>query len=241
MMVWFIILVSGAYLLGSVPVSNIAAKLSKGIDLREYGTGQVGGGNLWRMTSWKVALPVTLFDIFKGVVMVLAAHSIGLDISRQLVVGVAVIIGHNWSVFLRFGGGRGLGTAGGVVIILPIINEITPWVTIAFVGIIVIGRLVMRSSPLPVLIAFTTLPITSWWLDMSLSVTLVFLVVLIVVVVKRLMAQSIAETGSISKRRIFFYRLLYDRDIPDRKAWMYRKPKQHNVYEFPGRGKYRRV
>ena len=225
MTLWFIILVLGAYLLGSVPVSNIAAKLSKGIDLREYGTGQVGGGNLWRMTSWEVALPVTLFDIFKGAVMVLAADSIGLDISRQLIVGMAAIIGHNWSVFLRFNGGRGLGTAGGVVIILPIINEITPWATIAFVAIIVIGRLVMHSSPLPVLIAFATLPVTSWWWDMSLSVMLVFLVILIVVVLKRLMAQGTAETVSISKRRLFLYRLLYDRDIPDRKAWMYRKPK----------------
>ncbi len=66
MTVWFALLVLGAYLLGTVPTSYLAAKLSRGIDLRQYGTGQVGGGNLWRMTSWKLGLPVGLFDLSKG-------------------------------------------------------------------------------------------------------------------------------------------------------------------------------
>jgi len=229
--VWFVILVSGAYLLGSVPLSYIAAKLSKGIDLREYGTSQVGGGNLWRMTSWKLAAPVGLFDVTKGMVMILAAESMGIDVTRQLIVGVAAIIGHNWPIFLRFHGGRGIGTAAGVIIILPIIGSTTPWLTITFIAIIIVGVLIMRSSPLPVLIAVAALPATSWWLHEPLSVTMGFLAMLLIVVIKRLTAQRSAEMVSTSRRWLFLYRLLYDRDIPDRKAWMYRKPAETNATE----------
>lgn len=231
MTVWFVILVSGAYLLGSVPLSYIAAKLSKGIDLREYGTGQVGGGNLWRMTSWKVALPVGLFDLAKGMVMVLAANSMGMDGTQQLTAGLATIIGHNWPIFLHFHGGRGIGTAAGVVIILTIIGNITPWLTITLIAIIAVGVLIMRSSPLPVLIAFAALPITSWWLHEPLSVTMGFLAMLLIVVIKRLTAQRSAEMVSTSRGWLFLYRLLFDRDTPNRKTWMHRKPAETNVTE----------
>ncbi len=231
MTVWFVILVSGAYLLGSVPLSYIAAKLSKGIDLREYGTGQVGGGNLWRMISWKLAVPVGLFDVTKGMMMVLVAESAGMDVTRQLTVGLAAIIGHDWPIFLRFHGGRGIGTAAGVIIILTIIDSITPWLTITFIAIIAVGILIMRSSPLPVLIAFAILPVTSWWLHEPLSVTMGFLAMLLIVVIKRLTAQRSAEMVSTSRRWLWLYRLLFDRDIPDRKAWMYRKPAETNVTE----------
>ncbi len=231
MTVWFVILVSGAYLLGSLPLSYIVAKLSKGIDLREYGTGQVGGGNLWRMTSWKLAVPVGLFDVAKGAVMVLVAESVGMNATQQLIVGVAAIIGHNWPIFLRFHGGRGIGTAAGVVIILAIIGSITPWLTITFIATIIAGMLILRSSPLPVLIAVATLPVTSWWLHEPLSVTMGFLAMLLIVVIKRLTAQRSAEMASTRRRWLFLYRLLFDRDIPDRKTWMYRKPAETDVTE----------
>ena len=70
MTVEFILLIIAAYLLGSVPASYLVAKWWRGIDLRQYGTGQAGGGNLWRMTSWRLGLPVGIFDLSKGLVMV---------------------------------------------------------------------------------------------------------------------------------------------------------------------------
>ncbi|MEE8318062.1 MAG: glycerol-3-phosphate acyltransferase, partial [Dehalococcoidales bacterium] len=66
MAIW-IGLIVGAYILGSVPVSYLVARLCYGLDLREYGTGQMGGGNLWRMTSWRLGLPVGVFDLSKGI------------------------------------------------------------------------------------------------------------------------------------------------------------------------------
>ena len=92
MAIEFVLLVLGAYLLGSVPVSYLAARFSRGIDLRQYGTGQVGAGNLWRMTSWRLGLPVGIFDLGKGIAMVWVAQLVGLGIAQQVTVGSATKI-----------------------------------------------------------------------------------------------------------------------------------------------------
>ena len=179
MTIWFALLTIGAYLLGSVPASYLAAKLFRGMDLRHYGTGQVGGGNLWRMTSWKLGLPVGIFDSCKGLVMVWAAQAAGLTVAQQLAIGSAAIIGHNWPIFLRFSGGRGIGTTMGVVLILPIINSVTPWASVAFFAIIIIGSIVLRSSPLPALAAAVALPSVSWGAQETLPVTRGYLAILV--------------------------------------------------------------
>ncbi len=231
MSIW-LALVLGAYLLGSVPVSYIVAKLSRGIDLRQYGTGQVGAGNLWRLTSWRLALPIAIFDLIKGLVMVWVAQLMGLDVTQQLAVGLAAIIGHNWPVFLRFSGGRGVGTTIGVIIILPIINDMTLWGTVAFLTILIIGTLIMRSSPVPVFVGVAVLPLASWFYE-PLSVTLGFLAMFLIIVIKRLTALGSGEAVLVSKRRLLFNRLLFDRDIMDRKAWMYRVPPEAGSTEPP--------
>ena len=223
MTIWFVLLALGTYLLGSVPASYLAAKWLRGIDLRQYGTSQVGAGNLWRMTSWKLGLPVGIFDLTKGLAMVWVAKLVGLDIAQQLVVGLAAIIGHNWSVFLHFSGGRGIGTTMGVILILPLINDMTPWASVAFFTILIIGSLIMRSSPLPVFAGIAMVPLVSWWFQEPLPVTLGFLTIFFIIVVKRLTAPRSADAVSIGKRQLLLNRLLFDRDVRDRKAWMYRK------------------
>lgn len=221
MAIWFALIIA-AYLLGSVPAAYLVARF-RGIDLRQYGTGQAGAGNLWRLTSWRLGLPVGVFDFSKGWVMVWAAQSVGLDIAQQLMVGLAAIIGHNWSVFLRFSGGRGVGTTIGVIFILPIINEMTPWATIAFFSFLVIGSIMLRSSPLPVLAGVMTMPVVSSFYE-PLLVTLGFLAIFLIIVIRRLTAPRAAEAISVSKGRLLLNRLLFDRDIMDRKVWLYRMP-----------------
>lgn len=224
MTIWFILLTTGAYLLGSVPASYLAARLFRGIDLRQYGTGQVGGGNLWRMTSWKLGLPVGLFDLCKGMGMIWAAQAAGLTVAQQIVIGSAAIIGHNWPVFLRFSGGRGIGTTTGVILIIPLINNTTPWVSIAFFAISIIGSIVLRSSPLPVLAAAVALPSVSWGVQETLPVTLAYLTILAIIIIKRLTAPGSSDTTTVGKGQLILNRLLFDRDIRDKKVWMYRKP-----------------
>ena len=223
MTIWFVLLTLGAYLLGSVPASYLAAKLSRGIDLRQCGTGQVGGGNLWRMTSWKLGLPIGIFDLSKGLLMVLVAKLVGLDAGQQLVAGLAAIIGHNWPVFLRFSGGRGIGTTMGVILILPLINDVTLWAMVAFFAILIIGSIILRSSPLPALGGAVALPVVSWVFHDPILVTSAYLAIVLVIVIKRLTAPRSADATPVSKRQLLLNRLFFDRDIKDRKVWMYRE------------------
>ncbi len=222
MAIWFALILV-AYLLGSVPVTYLAARFARGIDIRQYGSGHLGGGNLWRMTSWKLGLPVIVFDLGKGMLMVWVAQILEMSVAQQLVVGAAAVVGHNWSIFLRFGGGRGIATSMGIVLIIPIINEMTPWPTITCFAFLATGFIILRSSPLPVLASVTSLPIVSAIYE-PLTTTLGFLTIFLIVVVKRLAAPKAAEATAISKKRMLLNRLLFDRDIMDRKTWMYRRP-----------------
>jgi len=222
--VWIILIIAG-YLLGSIPMSYLVARAARGIDLRKQGTGQVGGGNLWRMTSRKFGLSVGIYDFLKGMLMVWIASAQGLDAGQQLIVGLAVMVGHNWPVFLRFHGGRGIATLCGIAVMLPILNpnEVSPWPTVIGASTVILVTAIFRTSPLSVLLGAAFLPLTSWPFGSSIPVVMAFLAVFVVVVVKRLTAQPLPEGITISKRRLYMNRLLYDRDIADRGAWLHRK------------------
>jgi glycerol-3-phosphate acyltransferase PlsY len=222
MIVW-IILIIGAYLLGSVPLSYLVG-LSRGVDLRKHGTQQVGGGNLWRTTSRTLGLMVGIFDFLKGMLMVLIAWHLGLDAGQQLAVGLAAMVGHNWPVFLRFHGGRGVATGLGIIIILPLINEnIAPWATIAFFAAAVIVIIFTHRTPVPILAGMVMLPIISAVSDEPLAVTMGLMARTLIVIIKRLTAQPAMEARTIGTGRLIVNRLLYDRDIGDRKAWVHRR------------------
>jgi glycerol-3-phosphate acyltransferase PlsY len=217
----WIVLIIVAYLFGSVPISYLAGKM-RGIDLRKQGTRQVGGGNLWRMTSRKLGLIVGCFDFLKGILMVGVARHQGLDAGQQLVVGLAVIIGHNWPVFLHFHGGRGIATLLGLVVILPVLNDISPWPSVIAAGFTLVMTVIFRSSPLPVLISAASLPLTSRIFHSPTGVVTAFLAIFLVVVVKRLTAQPAPEKMQISRGRLIVNRLFFDRDIADRHVWVHR-------------------
>ncbi len=221
MAIWFALMLA-AYLLGSIPAAYFVARLVRGIDIRQHGTGQVGAGNLWRMTSWKLGLPAGAFDFGKGILMVWVAQVLGLGVTQQLMVGAAAVVGHNWSVFCHFGGGRGIATAIGVVLILPLINAVTPWPAVTCLACLAIGFIVLRSTPLPVLVSIASLPVVSAIYEPV--TTLGFLAIFLIVVIKRLVAPRAVEDTSIGRKRVLLNRLLFDRDIMDRKAWMYRRP-----------------
>ncbi len=219
--IWAILIV-GAYLLGSVPVSFLVAK-AHGVDLRSEGTKQVGSGHLWRATSRKYGLAIGLWDFGKGMIMVAIAHAVDMDIAQQVVVGLAAVVGHNWPVFLGFHGGRGAATTLGIVIIVPSINDSTAFPAIIAICIVVIGTVVVRSSPLPVFLSALSLPVTYWAFQEELNVIMAFLAIFLVLAIKRMTAQPMSKDLDISIKEILFNRLFFDRDIRDRKAWMFQK------------------
>lgn len=220
----FVILIVVSYLFGSVPLSYLTAR-SRGIDLRKQGSQQVGGGNLWRTTSRKLGLFVGIFDFLKGMLMIFIAWRVGLDAGLQFAVGLAAVVGHNWPVFLRFHGGRGIATTLGIIIILPCINveEITTWPLVAFFAFGTAGLVIARRTPVPVLIGLILLPIVSAIVHEPLSLTMGYLAMVLIIVVKRLTAQPITEKIKTGMGRVLLNRLFFDRDVRDRTAWVHRK------------------
>lgn len=118
-----------SYLVGSIPTSIIVAKLRKGIDIRQHGSGNAGGTNVIRVLGWKTGVFVILVDMAKGLfaTMVLARLMQGQipfenatpfdDFTVvQIIAGCAAILGHIWTLFAGFRGGKGIATAGGMLI-----------------------------------------------------------------------------------------------------------------------------
>jgi glycerol-3-phosphate acyltransferase PlsY len=114
---WFWILAS--YLLGAVPTSYLAARLFAGINLSEHGSQNLGATNLYRVLGWKYAIPVGLFDIAKGAIPVAVFGPLaGTEPWIPVLLGVAAVVGHVYSAFVRFRGGKGVATAAGAVLAL---------------------------------------------------------------------------------------------------------------------------
>ncbi len=110
-----------SYFLGSIPSSYCMGKLLRGIDLREHGSGNLGAANTYRVLGLKAAIPVLLFDIGKGFVAVHYLSKLGgSGIAFALLAALAVVVGHNYSLFVRFSGGKGVGaTAGAFLALAP--------------------------------------------------------------------------------------------------------------------------
>jgi glycerol-3-phosphate acyltransferase PlsY len=214
----------GSYLLGSVPSAYLAGKWSRGIDIRRHGSGNVGATNLLRSTSKRVALPVIIFDSAKGMIMVVVAWQLGLGVTEQLVVGIVAIVGHNWPVFLRFSGGRGVITTMGVAFLLPIVNSLVP-LRVSFLISVLYGSIALVSAyykrlPLGIFIIVAIFPLVTWGLIGSLPLTLGYLGMFLILVIRRMTAWQPVKVTSISKKRVLINRLLYDRGMRDKEAWM---------------------
>jgi acyl phosphate:glycerol-3-phosphate acyltransferase len=109
-----------SYLIGAIPTSYLVGKVFRGIDLREYGSRNLGATNLYRTLGWKFAIPVGLFDVAKGAVPVLAFGGLAPPSIPQFPVlcGVSAVMGHVFSIFVGFKGGKGVATAAGMVMAL---------------------------------------------------------------------------------------------------------------------------
>jgi len=111
-----------SYLIGSIPTAYIIGKLYKKIDIRLYGSGNVGATNAFRVLGKGPGIAVLVIDAFKGIIpTTIVADALGLEgVLYRVVLGVVAVAGHNWTVFLQFKGGKGIATSLGVLIGLTI-------------------------------------------------------------------------------------------------------------------------
>jgi glycerol-3-phosphate acyltransferase PlsY len=167
-----------AYVLGAVPTSYWVARVFGGIDLRSIGSGNLGATNLYRAMGWKAAVPAGLFDVAKGAIpVVVFAPRAGTDPWLPVGLAAAAVLGHVYSVFVQFRGGKGVATAAGALIVLA---------PIPFVACAALWGVVLRLSgymSLASLTAATAFPPATALLGPHDPYTLALAVVLAVVIV----------------------------------------------------------
>ena len=110
-----ILLMIIGYLLGSIPFALIVGKIGYGIDIREHGSGNLGGTNTFRVLGVKAGLIVTIADILKGTLAASLPVLFSVDI-HPLITGMFAVFGHTYPVFAQFRGGKAVATSGGVLL-----------------------------------------------------------------------------------------------------------------------------
>ena len=135
-MIEYLVMVPIAYMVGSIPFGLLAGKLVAKVDIRDYGSGKIGMTNVLRTAGVTAAAVVLLLDMGKAVSVVVAARLLFDTTGVEAAAALAVIIGHNWPVFIGFRGGRGTASGwGGLLILSPIAGLIATVVGISLVGV----------------------------------------------------------------------------------------------------------
>jgi acyl phosphate:glycerol-3-phosphate acyltransferase len=145
-----------SYLIGSIPFGLVVSKGLYRQDLRKLGSGNIGATNVMRNFGVKPFVAVMILDMAKGLAAVKIASGIGLNPTIALLAGLAAIIGHNWSLYLKFKGGKGIATSGGVIIAAYPVA-----VSLAVVGMFVAIVLLTRIMSVASIAAALTFPIST--------------------------------------------------------------------------------
>ena len=145
------------YLLGSIPAAYLAARIFAGKDIRRLGGGNVGGYNTFREVGVVPALLVGVVDVGKGAAAVAIAYWL-LDVSPLFVMlaGFVAVVGHNWMLFLKFSGGKGMAAAvGALAVLLPVYGY---WLGLVIVlGVILVGMAITRNLTLSLALGMVAL------------------------------------------------------------------------------------
>jgi glycerol-3-phosphate acyltransferase PlsY len=211
-----------SYLIGSIPLTWLLVKIFKGKDLHEHGSGNVGASNVFATTK---SLPLTiiggLFDLTKGYLCMWIASLLGLPVYLQVLAGLGAILGHNYSIFLKFSGGRGVLTTVGVLFYF------SPWVAVgavvlalAFVPFhqLALGTIIAALSAVLVIFIFPGL--FNYDNDMAFWYGIGTVLIFIIMITRRLLAKRTALSKDEPLWRVLLCRMLFDRDIPNREAWI---------------------
>lgn len=215
-----ILWLAASYFLGSIPSAYIVARAFRGIDIRRYGSGNVGGANVWAQVSFWAFLLVGFADGAKGAIAVEIGRRLGLDPWALVAAGWAAMAGHNWSIFLRGAGGKGIATALGALIVL------SPIMALALFLTLVLGHF-LKNGATVALFALGGLPLFAWASEEPIPVVGYTLGAFLLHLAKRLLGITPPwELSGAERRQVLIYRLFFDRDTRRHEDWVYRKPEE---------------
>lgn len=199
-----VVVLVGAYLVGSVPVAWLLARWRGGVDLRELGSGNPGTSNLFRNTGIGLALLSGPLQFAQGLTAVLVARAVGGEGTFLDLAAVCAVAGNGWPIWLRFHGQRGIAVATGAV------AAINPVLLAVLLACFAVGA-VTHAIAIGVLAGFSVLPIAAAWIGgRDLAITCA--VLLAAVVLRRLegLRSDRHSAASDDGRRVLLRRLLLD-------------------------------
>lgn len=194
-----------AYLIGSFPSAYIVARLRKGIDIRKVGSRNMGAMNVFYQVGFWYGMLVLAMDIGKGAAAVALARWLGVPVTVEFFAGLAVVLGHGFSVFLKFRGGRGGATLIGVFAFLM------PWGIPFYLAVFGLLLLLTRYPTLSYGVAFVCFPLVAWLKHDSAALVAFSIGMLLLPGIKYIpRVKEMHATGG-SWRHVFMRRNLKDR------------------------------
>jgi len=194
-----------AYLIGSFPSAYVAGRLRKGIDIRQVGSRNMGAMNVFYQVGFVEGLLVLAVDIGKGAAAVALTRWLGVPMMAELFAGVAVVVGHSFSVFLKFRGGRGGATCIGILVFLM------PWGIPVYLATFGITLLLTRYPTLSYSVAFLCFPFVAWLIYHSAALVAFSIGILLLPSIKYIpRVIEMRSTGG-SWRHVFLRKGLKDR------------------------------
>lgn len=185
-----------SYLLGSIPFGLVLTRYYAGIDIRTEGSGNIGFTNVLRVVGKKAAFLTLAGDALKGFLPVAAAKLLFDDNNLAAATGIVAVIGHDFPVFLRFKGGKGVATSFGTLFgLMPLAGIITLliWLTVFYLW---------KYSSLAAITSYLTLPLTIVCFDFTSSnIAFAFIIIILLLIkhiqnIKRLLKGTESKIGS---------------------------------------------
>src|SRR3989344_2200620 len=182
-----VILLAGAYLIGSLSPGYFFGRVVKGIDIRKFGNHNTGATNVYHVVGPVYGFITVVFDLLKsGVLYALLVWYWGMNPTWAIMPGLAVVAGHNWPFYLQFRGGRGAASLSGLVVAVAVLNQ--TWPAVLFVALSIVYLLVISKKLAGIWSVRKTLKLSALllpfgFIEISSGFFLVFTAILLVVAI----------------------------------------------------------
>jgi len=191
-MAWIITAIIISYLIGSIPTAYLFGRITKGIDIRKFGSGNIGATNALRVLGRGPGITVLVLDMLKGLLPVvllgdfLAARVTLPDEIIRIVIGLGCIAGHIWTVFLNFKGGKGVATTFGVLLALGLRINTVKWVILLVVLTWLLVFLITRIVSLSSIVSVLAMPLLTFFYGGSWILVICTIILAVLVIFRHL-------------------------------------------------------
>lgn len=220
-----VLLIVGAYLFGAVPSAYLVARYIKGIDIRQYGSGNMGATNVMAFVGKWTGFFLGTYDcVAKGMLPVVLANLLDQSIGVQIGAGLAGVVGHAWSPYMRFTGGRGIATFIGVLFGLGMFYEFI----VMAVALGILGRVIFHETGFWTFLCLLVLPLLAFLFGRDPALVYMNAAAVPILLLKRLTANWEPPIEGRSLIRVAVTRILWDRDVTKKEEWTERRPPWEN-------------